>query len=108
MVGSISVGFPLGLLSRVFLDSRSHWDTLMACSIPKLLIVGGQDQFTSLSTYTSLVQEYRKHRQDNKQTGSLEVRVLEMCDHFFCGEQHEVAAKALQWIDSKEQTSSTQ
>jgi hypothetical protein len=62
VVGYASVGFPLGLLSRLLLRSRAHWDCLAApgaAALPKLLVAGTEDQFTSLATYSAAVQEFR-------------------------------------------------
>jgi alpha/beta superfamily hydrolase len=98
----VSIGFPLGLLSRMFLRSRSHWDALLASRVPKFLVVGSDDQFTSLDQYNSLVQEYRKQHAADTGGALMDFRVLDGCDHFFGGRWQEVADDVVQWVAARE------
>ncbi len=123
VVGYITIAFPLGLLSRLFLGSRSHWQALAvppAAALPKLLVTGSQDQFTSLGTYTDVVQQLRGQGQQQQQgqgqgqqgqqgqkqqqgSAGMDVKVMDGCDHFFVGRAKEVGDWVVHWVGQQEQ-----
>ncbi|GBF93922.1 hypothetical protein Rsub_06171 [Raphidocelis subcapitata] len=90
----VSVGFPLGVLSRWFLGSAASWDALAAARVPKLLIMGTADNFTSQPQLRAAVARH------DAAAGSapVEVRILRDADHFFYERWEEVAAEALSWL----------
>ena len=102
VAGYVSVAFPLGRLSQMFLRSRTHWEALLASRVPKFLVVGSSDQFTSLQAYNSLVYEYRRKCAAEARGAQMDVRVLEGCDHFFGGKWQEVADDVVHWVAARE------
>jgi alpha/beta superfamily hydrolase len=102
VAGYVSVGFPLGLLTRMFLRSRAHWDALLESRIPKFLVVGSDDQFTSLSQYNALVHQYRTQHAASAAGVLMDVLVVEGCDHFFGGKWQDVADEVVKWVVARE------
>jgi alpha/beta superfamily hydrolase len=87
-VGLISVGFPLGGLSRLFLSSGECWAQLISLLasrdlVPFLLVLGDQDQFTSVQTAETLFKAAAGSIFSNK----MQLQVIPSCDHFFNREQ---------------------
>lgn len=114
----VSVGFPLGMLSRLFLGSHSSWQALSDAnigsnqrpSVPCLLLMGTRDQFTSLSTVEQLVQQqwdlHDRLKDAAKTAGkavphtlckAFQLQVLKGCDHFFFDQWERVASIAVSW-----------
>ena len=90
----VSVGFPLGLLSKWFLRSHSSWDALVKgvrqepqeqqqnlgsmhgkglgngrTVPPRLLVMGTADQFTALETLQGLVHEEQNQEKQQQRAG---------------------------------------
>lgn len=82
--GFISVAFPLGFLSRLFLGSLSSWDSLMKtmekASIQILLLLGDNDQFTSIESISALAQAEDRIRDF---PATIKFQVIHSSDHFF-------------------------
>lgn len=119
-----------GTLSKWFLGSHSSWEALegSAPSVPRLFLLGTQDQFTDVSTLTGLVEKARaKHAQQAAsfaagaagghaaQMGgdgsaapagsgraaddsTWQVRIFEGCDHFFMDEQEDFMPFVIDWL----------
>lgn len=95
VVAYVSIAFPLGVLSRWFLGSGASWAALAASPVPKLMIMGDADNFTSRSQLRAAVAEHDAA----PGAGPLDVRVLAGgVDHFFAGRWDEVASQAMQWL----------
>ncbi len=106
VVGYISIAFPLGLLSRMFLGSKRHWQALAAApaaALPKLLVAGSHDQFTSLATYTDVVQQLRGQQLQQQSVSGMDVKIMDGCDHFFVGHAKKVGDWMVQWVGQREQ-----
>jgi hypothetical protein len=121
----VSVGYPLGMLSRFFLGSRSAWQALIEDGVragrPCLLFLGDQDQFTGVDTLQGLVDEEKRGSNrggvasksagaqcveitDNSTVLAEREKVLQLivvpgCDHFFHGNLDDhVAEVAMKWL----------
>lgn len=94
VVAYVSIGFPLGFLPRWFLGSADDWRALMASPVPKLLVMGDVDNFTSLSTLQTAVAEHDAI----PGTGPLTVKIIRGADHFFFDQQPQVAAMVQEWL----------
>lgn len=97
VVAYVTIGFPLGALSRWFLGSGSAWSALAASAVPKLLIMGDADNFTSLS---QLREATAKH-DATPGAGPLDTRIIRGADHFFMDLWNEVAAYVQVWLARK-------
>ena len=81
--GFISVGFPLGVLSRFFLCSHNSWDSLITSlkqanpTFPFMLVMGDTDQFSSLESTEILVKKAAGS------SATIPFKIVEQCDHFF-------------------------
>lgn len=93
--GFMSLGFPLGGLSRLFLFSGSSWEMLMSLlsqsQLSFLLVLGDSDQFTAIDTAKALVE---------KAAGLVRLRVIENCDHFIISHKARVELSdiCLEWL----------
>ena len=107
----VSVGFPLGTLSRWFLGSHSSWEVFVrhgpVAGRPCLVIMGDRDDFTGIETISGLVSEAEaEHRgaaaaANRSADGTLPLRleVVRGGDHFFHGRGLQtVASLAVSWL----------
>ncbi|GAX79649.1 hypothetical protein CEUSTIGMA_g7090.t1 [Chlamydomonas eustigma] len=119
----VSVGYPLGMLSRFFLGSQSSWEALMEHGVragrPCLLFLGDQDQFTGVDTLQGLVDHEMRgnnaggeaNMSEDVATSSntlktqaeneklLKLIIIPGCDHFFHGDLDEhVAEDTMKWL----------
>lgn len=114
----VSVGFPLGTLSRWFLGSHSSWQTFVrhgpGAGRPCLLVMGDHDQFTGIDTIRGLVDEAVVAAESQRASGSspggpmlpLQLKVVEGGDHFFVGGgmRRNIASIVVSWIKDAEVT----
>jgi alpha/beta superfamily hydrolase len=54
----VSIGFPLGRMARALLGSGAAWRALAAAQLPKLVIAGTRDEFTSPAQLRAAVAEH--------------------------------------------------
>lgn len=99
----ISVGFPLGFLSRIFLGSHSAWDEFIkngdVAGKPSLVIMGDSDQFTGVETAREMVSKARQQRADDRGSQRVRLEILEGCDHFFHGRRKDrMTMLAIGWL----------
>jgi len=113
----VSVGFPLGMLSRFALGSHGAWDVMLKhgvqAGVPCLVVMGTRDQFTSLCTVQAMVDDAQSkaeeapQQQQQQQRGEVELHVLEGADHFLMRRSAQAASNVLQWVVSHLPTSWT-
>ncbi|KAI8469828.1 MAG: Alpha/Beta hydrolase protein [Monoraphidium minutum] len=94
-VAYVSIGFPLGVLSRLFLGAGDAWAALAGAAAPKLLLIGDADNFTSLAQLEAAA---ARHAAAAPAAGPLDVEIIEGADHFFAELWDGVAARAQEWL----------
>lgn len=100
LAGYVGISFPMGVLSCSFLRTQDSFLKLAKSSIPKLLVMGNADQYTSDARMKRLVAELNKRisqrNSESVRQGALgveeqsceswkavELRVVDGADHFW-------------------------
>lgn len=89
IVGSISIAYPFSVLWALVLFNTREFLTLSKCELPKLFILGTDDNFTSVSSFQSYLSTYPSPKQ---------IELLPNCDHFFWGNEKKLQPIIQNWI----------